>query len=480
MAANAKPVAKGQTADGAFFRLLWGLWRKRFKGTLALYYKEKTPPLLCLVADGFLHKTSLPAPQAKKILDHAFSHRLRYAVYNADLLPDESQAYSLALTTLTFDHFSKIPTEWISERWKKVSSKIATVNPQFDPDRYGIGGSVKAVCAVLNSAQKPLGDFSFQDEATAQRAIYFLDQCGLLKYTQGDSSASGISGAEAGSADGGVQPRYIPEGKPDDGGISFPATSPPPNLTAEEKTLWDEIISTSDALDTTNFYNLLRVNQKTSPGDVKAAYYDQIKRLHPDKLPKNLAGLNDRVKAITERLLAAMNTLTDNEKKARYYKATQGGGGTPAADRKLRNVLEGALTFQRAEVYARQKQYNKALEALEKAIEHNPDEPDFHALFANVLLKAFGLKNEDMVGEIEKGIGTALSKREDHELALMTKASKLKLEGNGAEAYRIFVNVSEQNPRNVEAAREVRLWKMRHKDGGQKSSGFLSGLFKKK
>jgi predicted TPR repeat methyltransferase len=87
------------------------------------------------------------------------------------------------------------------------------------------------------------------------------------------------------------------------------------------------------------------------------------------------------------------------------------------------------------------------------------------------------------LSDMLESASTAIELHADHEKALFYKGQILKRMGRTAEAYKCFRKVTMLNPRNVEAAREVRLSNMR----GERTSkapppptGLLGNLFKKK
>src|SRR5690606_33939647 len=59
--------------------------------------------------------------------------------------------------------------------------------------------------------------------------------------------------------------------------------------------------------------------------------------------------------------------------------------GTRAAERLMRNVLESAVDFQKAEVLTKRRAFAQAMELIQSALSKNPDESDYHAHYAWLL-----------------------------------------------------------------------------------------------
>ena len=121
-----------------------------------------------------------------------------------------------------------------------------------------------------------------------------------------------------------------------------------------------------------------------------------------------------------------------------------------------------------------------ALDDLKQILRLTKDEPDYHAMYAWLLMK-LNPNDDGPLEEMMESIQTALELFEDHEKANLQKAQILRRMGKPREALRLFRKVVEINPRNTEAAREVRIATMRtkEKDDGGKFGG-LGKLFRKK
>jgi curved DNA-binding protein CbpA len=264
---------------------------------------------------------------------------------------------------------------------------------------------------------------------------------------------------------------------------AHPPSAPPPplGLAPADEARWNELVTLYRRMDSLTHYELLGVAQGASAHEVQAAYFALVKKFHPDRLPISLAPLARAAQTIFDRMTEANETLNHAEQRAEYDKQVQGGGGTRAADRTMRNVLESALEFQKAEVHMRRREYAQAMTLVRSALAKSPEEADYHALQA-WLLHLTHAGNDAPLDDMLRSLDRALKSNARHERAHYYRGVILKRLKRDAEAVRHFRIAAELNPHNVDAAREVRLATMRRESkpppGGQ--GNVLSRLFNKK
>jgi tetratricopeptide (TPR) repeat protein len=160
-------------------------------------------------------------------------------------------------------------------------------------------------------------------------------------------------------------------------------------------------------------------------------------------------------------------------------------------------VIEAATDFQKAEVCFKRNDLVQAEHWCRKAIEADTTQYDYHALLAwLVALKPENQSPEKTVESI-KILDRAVSKNNRSENAYFWRGLLYKRLGKADLALKDFRQVVEINPRNIDAAREVRLYQMRKSSNPapsktgrsspvppkagdpSKSSGILGRLFKK-
>ncbi|NOY92404.1 MAG: DnaJ domain-containing protein [Deltaproteobacteria bacterium] len=252
---------------------------------------------------------------------------------------------------------------------------------------------------------------------------------------------------------------------------------PPATLSDELRERWREIADYVVEIDAQNFFEMLALGQDVSEEEVRDAYFRQVKRFHPDRLPPDLAPLVPFADRIFHHLTEARDTLGDARARIKYKATVQQGGGTPAADRQLALVVNAAMDFQKVEVLVRRRAWDEALTILEEALEVSPDEADYHAMRGWVLLERHGTKKKKDANEILTCAERALAQAPDHERALHTRAAALKQLDRMDEALKDFEHILVNNPKHVEATREIRLARMRGRKPGGKALGFFEKLF---
>lgn len=243
---------------------------------------------------------------------------------------------------------------------------------------------------------------------------------------------------------------------------------PPSDLTPDQRALWDDLCERARKLDEQNFFEMLGVTSDMPGERARDAYFELVKRLHPDRLPAPLAPLNQVAQRIFSMLTDAHDTLIDQEKRLRYIGIVKDGGGTPAAQRKLEQTIEGTVEFQKADVL-RKSDAALAEQHARRAIELDPDQADYYALLAWILFERHpgdGAPLDEMLMLVDK----AIAMYDKHPRAHYYRGAVLRRIGREDDAVRAFQRAVECNPKHVDAQREVRLAEMRAKKGGGRAA----------
>jgi tetratricopeptide (TPR) repeat protein len=213
---------------------------------------------------------------------------------------------------------------------------------------------------------------------------------------------------------------------------------------------------------------MLEVPRDATRSDIETAFFTLAKRWHPDRLPGELTPIRQACSRVFARMSEAHATLANDEARARYMHLLAEGSGSPEMQETLARVVEAATNFQKAEVCFRRSDLAQAETLCRRALDLDPTQPDYHALLAWL----FALKPENQSAEktkaavqmLEKAIGMS----ERCEKAYFWRAMLYKRLGRADAAVRDFKRVVNLNPRNIDAAREVRLYRMR--TGGRRTS----------
>lgn len=282
-----------------------------------------------------------------------------------------------------------------------------------------------------------------------------------------------------------VIPGDDPQPVTDAGRVGLQSIPPPPDdIDKELRLRWQKIVTKGKLIDNQNYFEMLELRKDTSGSDAKAKFLKLAKEWHPDRLPKELESLKASVQIIFGYMSEANTCLSNEEERLEYLKSVREGGGTPAAERLMERILDSAMQYERVMVFERKHEYDKALEVLKRILANTTDEPDYHAMHGWLLMQMFPNKPgvdapfEEMLACFERAIELHV----DHERAHQYKGQVLRRLGRGGEALTEFKKVVRLNPKNVEAAREVRIANMRVSQsmgGTKKNTGLLSRFFKK-
>jgi curved DNA-binding protein CbpA len=244
----------------------------------------------------------------------------------------------------------------------------------------------------------------------------------------------------------------------------------------------EEIERRFEAIDEITYYEILGVDSKASPETIEQTYFQLAKVWHPDRLPPDAANMRTKVDKIFSRMNDAYQTLTDADRRHDYDSVVQQGGGT-ARDRELvERAVDSAIVFQKAEVLFRRGQYEGAEKLLLQAVKTDPQQPEYRTLLAWVQAKRMGPAPPLAEGERSsqykeqlKILNEVIDKEPDFERALFYRAELLKRSGDMDRAIRDYRKVTRLNKRNIDAAREVRLYDLRQRQAGGGLFGRLFG-----
>jgi tetratricopeptide (TPR) repeat protein len=136
----------------------------------------------------------------------------------------------------------------------------------------------------------------------------------------------------------------------------------------------------------------------------------------------------------------------------------KGGGGTPEEADKIQQILDAASDFQRGEILWK-KNDPGAEQYILRAYKADPDQADYVALYA--MLQLSKRSADAHVDDLIKLCDRAIESHERCERAYFCRALLKKRVGKVDSAMADFRVAYDINPKNLDAAREVRLYEMR-------------------
>jgi curved DNA-binding protein CbpA len=249
-----------------------------------------------------------------------------------------------------------------------------------------------------------------------------------------------------------------PSSPPPAGQVASLPPSNPGALTPELQARRDSVLRRAENIDRENYFSMLGVGRDASDAEIQAAYYALAKVWHPDRLPAEIARVRDLASKVFARMSEAFETLSNPAKRKRYVDVMKGGGGTPEEADKIQQILDAAADFQRAEILWK-KNDPSAEKYIQRAYEADPEQSDYIALYATIQLSK--RQADAPIDDLIKLCDRAIDSHERCERAYFCRAMLKKRIGKIESAMSDFRAAYEINPKNLDAAREVRLYEMR-------------------
>lgn len=511
-----QPLAEGTLEGTPFGHVLLSILKKGLSGTLAVWPDDDRPG-----QDRILFRSGVPA--VGRFLDPATDlergllglfHRERapYAFYEADLVGDVEGAlrgqvdvFALLATSLR----GEVPRDAVARVIRKLGLERQRIKTGAPLGRFGLLANETAFVELMRAepAAAPILIEQFGDPKVAQRMIYLLAITGCLEPyravsqqklkavsssqnrqrvssppPRGRSSSPGSMPPtrDRASTPPGMRDSYLPGDSVLPSSLSNISPSslsgeivaprelppdPPIDLVPEHKKRWEEAARVISMMDRQNYFEMLGAKESSDRNEIRQKYVALAKKWHPDRLPPELSELRPWVEEIFHLITVANDTLSDAKKREEYQKTVMQGGGTPEAERKLNVMVEAAINFQKVDVLVKRRRYEEALVICDSAMTVVRKEPDYPAMKAWILLLHRGVTDEAVAEEIRNLLRQTFALNPDHVHGHFVRAHFLKRLGDHDRALKHFKKVAKLDPKNLEAAREVRVGEMRKSKG---------------
>lgn len=238
-----------------------------------------------------------------------------------------------------------------------------------------------------------------------------------------------------------------------------------------------------------DLFAVLGVPRTATTEDVKRAFLAAAKIWHPDRVPSGLEDMRGTFATVFARIDEARATLADPARRTAYIaelanpsqsKIGLAPGATTAAE----------LEHKKAEAFLKKNDLAQAETHALEAVKLAPGKMDYGAMLVWVRASKPGIDNDKiraLVGELDK----IVAKDEQCERALYYRGLLRKRLDMIPQAMADLAKAADLNPRNVDALREVRLYRMRkERDGAAPATsrkppapggdeGGVGGFFKK-
>jgi curved DNA-binding protein CbpA len=351
----------------------------------------------------------------------------------------------------------------LAEILDQLGERVLKLHHDAPVLRFQFGRFEQAVIEVLRAKPQSYAELLARDLVSAERLaelVYMLAITRQLELGTPDMlplgsseppSSSRVSAPVAPPAHGTDVFRALPPPPP----IATADESPP--LAPEESAFRAEIRDKLEKQDE-SYYDLLGVSAQASASEIQESYLKLAKKWHPDRLAAEYADVKQAVTRIFSRMTEAQQTLSDPLKRREYDQRDRKAAREAEEAEHVLRVLRAATCFQRAEILLKRNSLVQAEEEARKALAEDPNQPEYRALVAWLEAQKPGADPNAAIAVLDKVIATAPNDVRSR----WYRGQLNKRAGRDTRAVRDFRAIVEQDPRHVDAQREVRLYDMRH------------------
>jgi tetratricopeptide (TPR) repeat protein len=362
------------------------------------------------------------------------------------------------------------PMDHVAAGLARMGSVPLKLGKTADLGRFGLGERERAAIDILRTHPMSVAELpsaSGVAEEDIRLLLYLMLVTKQIEIRRPGEAISSVSAAS---------PKVLPSGDIDAGAAprrssrsSFAAAArpplavapPPPTLAPELAARWNEIAERAATIERADYFMMLDIARDATKDGVEAAFLELARKWHPDRLPPELAPVRDACSRVFARMSEARSTLADDEKRVRYMGLLADGSGSPESQDAVAKVIEAATDFQKAEVCFKRNDFAQAETWCRKAVAADPTQAGYHALLAWLIALKPENQSPEKTAECIKMLDRAIKLNDKSEHARYWRGMLYKRLGRNDAALKDFRLVAEVNPRNIDAAREVRLHQMR-------------------
>jgi len=386
------------------------------------------------------------------------------------------------------------PFDAMESALERVAGLRIALHGGLPPDHFAFMGEDRRLVALFASEPRRLRDIVAAEpllEADIRRVAYFLlltrsvdlgvpsappvgittepvvvPPAGRLP-SLGSEPAPAHTDAESAAPASAAEPGMPPTAPPADAPrASPPSDAPrvrvrrdsPPSIhpaVVRSVALRDELRRLAEKPPRTH-YEVLGIPEDAPARQVQAAFFILSKHWHPDRLGPDAQDLRQAATGVFENIAAAYRVLADPAARTAYDDSLASGavlGSSPGLER----ALSADLAFQKAESFLARGNLEAAEREAQLALNLEPIRAEHIALAA--WLQA--LKPNADERQIGISFARALKASQNSVKVHFYRGLFLKRIGRHAAALQEFRHVTDRDPRNIDAAREVRLYEQR-------------------
>ncbi len=203
------------------------------------------------------------------------------------------------------------------------------------------------------------------------------------------------------------------------------------------------------------YFEMFDLTVAATMEDIRARFPVVAAAWHPDRAgTPELRALHTEIFSLYNH---AFTSLAEPGSREQYESTIAGGGGTPAAQKKVNAVLDSVQEAHRAEIAYKRKDYVEAERMLRRVLEVNPDDIAVNVLLCQCLIETNPAPHlDDIVTRLAKIMRSTDTNDQAH--YLMGMVCKVR---SDKRAHGFFRSALAINPNNLDAQREVRIAEMR-------------------
>lgn len=384
------------------------------------------------------------------------------------------------------------PKERVAQAMSSLGGKVLRLHPASRIGRFGFDARERPLLDVLRMKPQSLaelGSTGLGDAESIERVLYVLmltrhldtgeTPLGVTTGTRPVPIAAIATRRRASSAVVRAVAPAPPEPEPE---ALPPAPAPRKELVQTGRfASRDEITEKHSKLDELNHYEVLEIQRAASAAQVASAFGALARRWHPDRLSPELSDMKETAMRVFARITEAHRVISHSGSREEYDRSLGTGDETDDGEQaQVMRVLRAAEAFQKAEILMRKRDLDGAERFASVALAGDKDQPEYAALLAWIRARKAGATEADIKHSLEV-LEAAVAKQENNVKMRYYFGGVLKLAGQQALALREFRFVAENDPSNLDAARELRLHEIRrHNSPDQPASeGLFGRLFKR-
>lgn len=379
------------------------------------------------------------------------------------------------------------PKERITLACQGLGDKVLRLHPASRIGRFGLGTREKPVLDVLRMKPQSLTELAgtgLLERDGLERLLYGLT---LTRHLDTGELPLGVTG-QTRQVPAQRGPRRPASSSGQAAAAAAPAPAAPPQAPVEAAlrrelsqtgrfAAREEIEAKHRQLDQLDYYAVLDLERNASAEQIATAFTSLVRRWHPDRLSPELSDLKETSMRVFARMTEAHRTLAQVASRADYDRSL--GIGVESGDSEqaqVERVLRAAESFQKAEILLRKRDLEGAERLAALAVAGDKDQPEYAALYAWIRARKTGASDQDIASSLDVLKG-AVAKQNNNVKIRYYYAGVLKLSGHDNAALREFKFVADNDPSNLDAARELRLAEMRRQQGGHDKEPGDGGLF---